>query len=333
MVTVNKAILHILDFNSGVTVFSQEMLDLTNESVHDFLSRHIDKCFKDASAVSGRLLNKSKFPQLLEEYSEKPDGFIDFSFTVGNMLNEVLTESDNEDSVDFVFCDFYADSERYIGLLEYTNQVGYTHQIINDGDKIKNEIINHYAILPSPSQKISAFAFINTEKYEVKLLDKKLKMNGENISVLKDFVVKCDSFKSPKDTVKIVKKVIDKIAEDNGKNNIVAVSKAKSYIMDNAEISEEIDTIELAEEVFSDSPALQHQLRERIKDEGLPEVISIDKNYAIRSTKSHKIKTDTDIEISIPSDIFNNTKYIEFINNPDGTISISIKNIGKITNK
>lgn len=46
-----------------------------------------------------------------------------------------------------------------------------------------------------------------------------------------------------------------------------------------------------------------------------------------------KIKTDTGIEITIPSDFFDNSEYIEFINNPNGTISISIKNVGKIINR
>lgn len=333
MVIVNKAILHILDFNSGITVFSQENLDITNAFVNNFLSRHIEKCLKDSSAMNGRLLNDSIFPQLLEEYSENPDGFINFSLTIANNLHDFIEQTDNDHSVDFVFCDFLADNNHYIALLLYDNQNAYTHKITNDGDKIKNEIINYVAILPSPSQKATAFAIIDIDKYEVKVFDKKQKMNGDNIQLLKDFVVKCDVVASAKETVKIVKKVIDKIADDNGENNVVAVSKAKNYIMDTAEMSDEIDTIELSQKVFSDSPTMQHQFQNSIKDAGLPEIISIDKNYAIKATKSHKIKTDTGIEISIPSDFFNNTDYIEFINNSDGTISISIKNIGKIINK
>ena len=333
MVIVNKAILHILDFNSGITVFSQENLDITDAFVNDFLSRHIEKCLKDSSAMNGRLLNNSDFPQLLEEYNENPDKFIDFSLTIANKINNCIQQTDNDRCVDFIFCDFSFDNNKYIGLLLYDNQNAYTHKITNNGDKIKNEIINYFAILPSPSQKVSAFAIIDTDKYEVKVFDKKYKLNGEIVQILKDFVVICDVVASPKDTVKIVKKVIDKIADENGENNIVAVSKAKSYIADVAEISEEIDTIELSQKVFSSSPILQNKFQDSIKEAGIPEVISIDKNFAIKATKSHKIKTDTGIEISIPSDFFNNTDYIEFINNPDGTISISIKNIGKIINK
>ena len=55
--------------------------------------------------------------------------------------------------------------------------------------------------------------------------------------------------------------------------------------------------------------------------------------FAVKTGRNHKIKTDTGIEITFPADLFQNTEYIEFINNPDGTISIELKNIGKIINQ
>ena len=43
--------------------------------------------------------------------------------------------------------------------------------------------------------------------------------------------------------------------------------------------------------------------------------------------------TDTGIEIVFPTDYYQKTDLIEFQNNADGTISIVIKNVGKITNR
>lgn len=48
---------------------------------------------------------------------------------------------------------------------------------------------------------------------------------------------------------------------------------------------------------------------------------------------NHKNKTDIGIEITFPVDYFKYNDYLEFINNPDGTISIQIKNISKLINK
>ncbi|WP_405352536.1 hypothetical protein [Ruminococcus sp.] len=51
------------------------------------------------------------------------------------------------------------------------------------------------------------------------------------------------------------------------------------------------------------------------------------------ASKSQKIKTDTGIEITVPVEYFEDDRYIEFINNNDGTISIALKNIGKLINR
>ena len=46
---IKKAILHILDFNSGMSVFSQNLLDLADDNVSTFLQKHIEKLHKDSA--------------------------------------------------------------------------------------------------------------------------------------------------------------------------------------------------------------------------------------------------------------------------------------------
>lgn len=65
----------------------------------------------------------------------------------------------------------------------------------------------------------------------------------------------------------------------------------------------------------------------------IPKEVTINRSLAIRAAKTQKIKTDTGIEISFPAEYFENQDYFKIINNPDGTLSIEIKNIGKIISK
>ena len=65
----------------------------------------------------------------------------------------------------------------------------------------------------------------------------------------------------------------------------------------------------------------------------MPPKLSVENPKVVKSIRSHKIKTDTGIEIKIPTEYLENSRYVEFINNPDGTISIALKNIGKIVNR
>ena len=73
--------------------------------------------------------------------------------------------------------------------------------------------------------------------------------------------------------------------------------------------------------------------REQAELASLPKTAPLERDYAVRVNKTHKIKTDTGIEITVPSDFFNNPDYIEFISNDDGTISINIKHVGQIINR
>ena len=40
---IKKAILHILDFNSGVCVYSQQLLDFSDSFVSTYLEKHLQK--------------------------------------------------------------------------------------------------------------------------------------------------------------------------------------------------------------------------------------------------------------------------------------------------
>lgn len=51
MIQINNAILHVFDQHSGVTVYSKEGLDCTQKDVAEYLTKHIDKAFKDSSAI------------------------------------------------------------------------------------------------------------------------------------------------------------------------------------------------------------------------------------------------------------------------------------------
>ena len=65
----------------------------------------------------------------------------------------------------------------------------------------------------------------------------------------------------------------------------------------------------------------------------LPERGVVEKAEAKRVTKSHKIRTDTGIELTFPAEYGENSDFIEFFSTPDGRIEIALKNIGAIENR
>ena len=73
--------------------------------------------------------------------------------------------------------------------------------------------------------------------------------------------------------------------------------------------------------------------REELRKQGVEKPIEVEYVKPARSDKVQKIKTDKGIEIIIPVDYMNSRDFVEFKNQPDGTISIQLKNITRITSK
>lgn len=333
MIVISKAILHIMDFNSGATIYSGAELDMGSPGTYDFLAGHIDKLFKDASAKNGQFLPDSKFNITASNYLDEHITFADFSSGICKELDVCLTEAAATDIVDVVVCDFTVETERYLGIMLYGSRPAYTHQVVNDGTTVRNEIIRHFAILPNPAQKVNSFALVNASSGELRFADKKRSLGGEDIYILPQRILECSITNSSRETVKLVTEMAGKIAENYGYSSIDAVAKVKNYLAETAENGSKLETETLVKEVFADSEVLQQEMQKELTAAQLPEQVPVDKSYALRASKSMKIKTDTGIEIIVPAECLENNDYIEFVNNPDGKISIAIKNIGKILNR
>ena len=330
MIQVKRAILHILDLNSGVPVFSD--LDLDRE-LFDYIQKHLEKSWKDAAAHPSRLGDVNPIRQKLERYQADKDVFASITQEMADKLHKDLMLCGEERAMDFVAVEFLAGEVQHFGILLYTNQLGYTHKISYQDNQASNQIIQHFAILPNPTQKLTMFAFINMEDWSVRFVDKKRILDGEEVYLLPDRLLNCTMPVSSKDTIKKVQKIVTKVAEEFGQNPTQAVCQAKAVLLEAGQKSERIEPAEVGRKVFEHHSGMRDSYMEQIEHASLPKVTEVDRDYAVRTNKSHKIKTDTGIELTVPSDFFNNTDYIEFVTNENGTISINIKNVGEIINR
>lgn len=332
-IQINAAILHVYDCHSDIPIYSRDVLNCMQEDINEYLTKHIEKAFRDSSAIVDTLSNTSYFATQLLQYKNADINFIDYSTNLCKKIFSYLSQTDNVKSIDCVVCDLEESGNRYIGIIEFQNQIGFTHKVTQENHSVKNDIIKYYSILPSPTQKVYAFAFVNVETFYARYSDQRRFLDGKDVSIIADFILECTNLISPKVAVNTVKSIALQLSEQQGKNSVAVVSKVKAFLAENAETSDDLDTAELSHRVFPESDELAEEFKQQIQQQGIPALIPIERTYAIREGKRHRIKTDTGIELIIPSDFFENSDLIEFINNPNGTISISIKNVSKILNR
>ena len=145
-------------------------------------------------------------------------------------------------------------------------------------------------------------------------------------------LLQCSVEASSKEVIETVARIVEEVADEFGANAAVALSKAKAYVSEKADEEEFLAPWEVGAEVFEDEP-LQRRFEEAVAEENLPDRVPVEKKVAQRVAKNHKIRTDTGIEITFPSEFAHNPDFIEFVSTPNGLIQIELKNIGSIENR
>ena len=332
MVIIDKAILHILDFNSGMTVYSDEELTV-QDSIETFLLKHIEKSWGSQDAKPGTFYDDSHCAQLVKEYLSGEMSFVPFSKELAKKLEDAFVHAEEMASSDVIVADVRIDDRRQIVIFKSNSHIGYTHQVNQTEAGIKNEIINHYSIMPNLSQKMEEFAFIDTESKEISVTAKKYTIDGNSILVFPEILLECSLTPSPKEAIKNLSKTAAKVAEAYGQDKVATEAAVKSYVTENMQNTDELDLLEAGKEIFKENPSMQADFDNAIKEAGFTEPVKMDQEATIKKMCKHKLKTDTGIELTIPSEYFDNTEFMEFHNNEDGTLSIMLKHIGNIVNR
>lgn len=333
IIDIKKAILHILDCTGGAGIFSEEEIDLSDTVISAYLCRHIEKIYSDPGIRKGEFTKGSGFKYHLGEYINGAESFAGFSLFTAERLYENLKTAEKAESCDIAVCECTIGSRPVIAVLKFDNKIGFVHHISQEDGKIKTQIINHYAILPSLSQKISHCAFVDMEDMSIRYKGKKIKIEGETVDVIADALLECVFDISAKESFNAVRKIAKNIADEYGANEIETEARMKKYVKESAVNTEEIKVDEVAETVFDGLASAKQEFMEKTKDANVPQVFEMNEYITKKVNAGIRLVTDTGIEILFPSEYYKDDDNISIINNDDGTISISINNINKLTNK
>ena len=327
---ITRAILEILDFRSNSLVVSNNELDLSLETVYEYVNETLAKVEKNPSGRKGQFNEGSKVIPLLNSYKSKEIDFIKITSKITNDLVSLLTSQDEKKSLDIMFIEYHNKEEDYLAIIFLENKEALMHYVEQKDGRISNLIIKNFAILPTSSVNLSTFALINLNELSLFSLEKARLIDKEPHKVLEEYLDTTYEM-SNNETYRIIKNVVNSVASNNDINPTLAITRAKSYLASKGEVKE-LPCEEIAEHVF-DSTLAKDEFNASMHNKGLFNNINLDHSYLMKKTLTHKIKTDTGIEIIFPSNNFDNEDNLEFINEPDGTISIRIKNIGKIINR
>ena len=351
MLKVSSAILHVFDFETGSSYLSERPLDLSSKATKSYVQRHLRKICANADSQHGEFAPESGFAGELEHYLNGGTDFVAFSTQIAQWFWEELRRAEDFEQCDLLVADFTDTDEakidansteaeldaafdgpagkRFFAVMLLPRKQSFVHEVEGSA----NEILRQDATLPNPSQKVDSYVLVDCDTMAIDFHDRARSVGSEEVLLIPDKFLQCSKEASSHEVIQQVSVIVSDVAEEYGLTPAVEVSRAKALVAERADAEEIIEPVEVGRAIFEDRPDVVEVYEQRVAEAKLPEEAPVRRGVANRLTKNHKIRTDTGVEITFPSDMTNRPDYIDFETDADGRISITIKNVASIENR
>ena len=332
-IIIRSAIMHILDSTVGMPVLSDTLLELTPD-MNDFLRNHIYK------VISGDELKTCVFDEEnsevyhhLQNFSEET--MVETSKQLAEILYAIMNANPAISPADVFFVTYQVESEQHLAILKMNYKEVYMHYTsLNEDQGNVNDIMKQCCALPGAGGRLSEAVTISLAENTVRLIEKRVEVNGAKINYLSELFLQCHAKMSQKTKLDLVTKAVDQINKKYFEDDFEKQMEAKSVIHNSYAEQGVLKVEEIGEELFGEVPEIREEFTEKLEKYKLPkEEIKVANEKTTRKFEKQFLVTDSGIEINIPMEEYNNKQHVEFITNADGTISVLIKNVNHIKSK
>ncbi len=339
-ISINEAVIHILDNNADEVVLNQFTLKL-DEELYFYLEKHIKKALKDEE-LKYAFFNgeRNLVKEISQEYLNGASDFLETSKELARQLFVLMRSKGNIPSCDLVVVSFSTEFGPMVGILKMDYIKNYVHTIDFLEDRIGINIVPQFAGLPSSSQRIQKCAFIKKieegNEYDLLILDKKAKADkneeyGANYFVMNylgSYVVDND-----RDITKNFVKAAEKWTRETYRENADKQEKMRTGLKKKLKEVDEVDIVKVSEEILGDNKEEKEKFVKYIKEQGVEEKIQIDKNWLEKKFKRVRLKVDKDVDIYLDEETYHDNNRFVIQRNGDGTINMTIRGISNYLEK
>lgn len=330
-IIIRKAILHVLDSNARDEKLSDCLLDL-GPNINEFLGDHIFRLIDSDDTKQCRFRDElSPISSMLEDFNEKDEEqFIEVSKVLAENLFDIMCESIEIPPADFIVVSFQVESQVHLALLKMNYKDSYIHLHVNEA---QNDIVKQH-IMPSTGARLTEAAIINLGTREIKLIEKCYEINGEKINYLSERFLMCHTDLSSKRKFNILTRVINDINNKYDSADVQKKLETKSRLQKEFEENGEFNVSEIGDRIFGEDAKKKEAFAEKMELYDMQyDNFSVIKESTVKKLEKQVIITDTGIEISIPMEEYNTKDNVVITREPDGTATITIKNIEGVVTK
>lgn len=333
MLDFENIIVHILDSEHNACIMSECCIQDMELEVEKMLQTKAGKVFASAAKKKGEFKEGGHIEHFLQDYKEKKTSFEEMSKQIAQYIFDAKMKYALYEPTDLLLAEVLQEGRRYILGIENAYSEGVTHNLVHQGEDIVNEIIPYRTLLSVNLVKKDRAFLVELSDMSVHSVESKIDVETDKVNFYGDILLESTTAPSYKEAVTSISKVTEKLTEKFDLDEIEMMPRMKSIIKDNVESQTPINIEEVATLLFADKPLAKGEFKEELRTQGIAKDIDVEYVKSTKSEKVQKIKTDRGIEIIIPVDFMNSKDLVEFQNQPDGTISIQLKNIIHISSK
>lgn len=325
-IIIHQAILHVLDTTLDAPVLSGGGMELTAEKTA-YLQNHIEKLLASDEIRQCRPLPDSAFRNELEHNQD----FIDLSCRIAGVLFDYMHAHTTIPGADLAVVDFTRDGAPWLGILKLNYKNGYTHYTETVEGAPVNSIIQQRACLPTQSGKVEEGALVNLTDYSMRLLEKKYDIDGHKEFYLSSVAFQYTQAEPEKKKLQAIQEAAAQAVKDAYEDEPHADAQVAMLIANQAadndnQVSVEQVRQQLAEEYpLAAVPFDDYVEKSEVLEEAAAPVTVTPAR--IRRMESRSIRTANGIEVKIPTELLNSDSELEFLHDPDGSVSLLIKNV------
>ncbi|MDO4170778.1 MAG: nucleoid-associated protein [Lachnospiraceae bacterium] len=329
-IIIRKAIVHILDCESGFMKTSNALLDLGPE-LNEFLRGHIFRLMDSDDTKQCHFYEESSpVYSMLEQLNEKEEEqFIEVSKVLAENLFDIMCESIEIPPADFICVSFQVESQVHLALLKMNYKDSYAHF---QSDKLNYIVKNR--VIPSNGARLTEAVLINLETMDIRLVEKRYEIKDEKINYLSERFLMCHTDLAPKRKFNILTRVINDINNKYDSADVQTKLETKSRLQKEFEEAQEFNISKIGDRLFGNSPEKKEAFDNKMERYDMQyDNFSVVKKSTVKKLEKQVIVTDTGIEISIPMEEYNTKENVVITREADGTSTITIRNIEGVSVK
>ncbi|MCR5742768.1 MAG: nucleoid-associated protein [Lachnospiraceae bacterium] len=331
-IIIRNVIFHILDTTAEGPIKSDYVHELTSD-ITDMLRGQIyhltcDDDVKDCVFDE----ENSEFFKALYGFGE--GDLTAFSQAASEEMFKLMMANAAIPDGDLFFATCQIEGVIHLAIIKMGYKTAFVHSSVSDEGGVANTVKRQAGILPGGSSKPSEGALINLADYTIRLAEKKVDIDGKKDYYLSKMYFGCHGKVHEKAKMNIVTKAMEKVNEEFYPEDFKKDLEVKQVLKEELSDDGAIVIAELPEKIYPANPEARQRLTEEISKYHIEnEEIRPKATTTVKKLEKQFLVTDSGIEINIPMEQYTQGEDVEFIENEDGTISVLIKHISRLTTK